>query len=53
MFSTFLQLHGEQVQPFHPLLQLVLSGRCHGIHVFITPVIVLVGVGGKHLQEET
>lgn len=53
MFSTFLELHGEQVQPLHPLLQLILCRGCHGVHIFITPVIVLVGVGGKHLQEET
>lgn len=53
MLGTFLQLHGEQVQPLHPLLQLVLSRRRHGVHVFITPVVVLVGVRGEHLQEET
>lgn len=53
MFGTFLQLHREQVQPLHPFLQLVLSRRCHGVHVFIAPVVVFIGVRGKHLQEET
>lgn len=49
---TFLQLHGEQVQPLHPLLQLVLGRRRHGVHVFVAPVIVLVRVRGEHLQAE-
>lgn len=50
MFSTFLQLYGEQVQPLHPLLQFVLCRRCHGVHIFITSVIVFIRIGGKHLQ---
>lgn len=49
---TFLQLHGEQVQPLHPLLQLVLGRGRHGVHILVAPVVVLVRVGGEDLQEE-
>lgn len=47
---TLLQLHREQLQPLHPLLQLVLRGGGHGIHVLVAPVVVLVGVGAEHLR---
>lgn len=49
---TFLQLDGEQIEPLHPLLQFVLCRRSHGVHVLVPTVIVLVGVGGKHLTDE-
>lgn len=47
---TFLQLHGEELQFLHPLLQLVLGRGRHGIHLLVTPVVVLVGVGVEHLE---
>ena len=46
---TFLQLHGEELQLLHPLLQLVLGRRGHGVHLLVAPVVVLVGVGVEHL----
>lgn len=50
MQATFLQLHGEQVQLLHPLLQLVLGRRRHGVHVVVAPVIVLIRVSRKDLN---
>lgn len=49
-FPTFLQLHGEELQFLHPLLQLVLSRGGHRIHLLVTPVVVFVGVGVEHLE---
>lgn len=49
---TFLQRNGEQIEPLHPLLQFVLCRRSHGVHVLVPTIIVLVGVGGKHLTDE-
>lgn len=48
--ATFLQLHGEQVQLLHSLLQLVLGRRRHGVHVVVAAVIVLVRVSRKDLN---
>jgi len=47
---TFHQLYRKQVQLFHSFLQLVLGRRRHGVDVVVTPIIVLVGVGGEHLH---
>lgn len=49
---TFLQLHGEEVEPLHALLQLVLGRGRHGIHVLIAAVVILVGVSAEHLGDE-
>lgn len=48
--QTFLQIHGEQLQLLHALLQLVLRRRRHGVHVVIASVVVFVGVGGEDLN---
>lgn len=48
--ATFLQLHGEQVQLLHSLLQLVLGRGRHGVHVVVAAVIVLVRVSSKDLN---
>lgn len=49
---TLFQLHREQLQPFHPLLQLVLSRGRHGIHILVATIVVLIGVGAEHLGRE-
>ena len=49
---TFLQLHREELQFLHPLLQLVLCGGGHRIHLLVTPVVVLIGVCVEHLERE-
>lgn len=49
---TFLQLHGEEVEALHPLLQLVLGRRSHGVDVLIAAVVVLVGVSAEDLAWE-
>jgi hypothetical protein len=46
---TFLQLYREQLQSLHSLLQLIFCGGCHGIHILIATVIVLIGIGAEHL----
>lgn len=51
-FPTFLQLHREELQFLHPLLQLVLCGGGHRIHLLVTAVVVLVGVGVEHLERK-
>lgn len=51
-FPTFLQFHGEELQFLHPLLQLVLCRGGHGIHLLVTSVVVLIGVGVEHLERE-
>lgn len=53
VFPTFLQLHRKELQLLHPLLQLVLRRRGNGIHLFVPPVIILVGVGVEHLEGDT
>lgn len=49
-FPTFLQLHREELQFLHPLLQLILCRGRHRIHLLVTSVVVLIGVGVEHLE---
>lgn len=48
--ATFFQFHGKQVQLLHSLLQLVLGGGRHGIHVIVAAVVVFIGVSGEDLN---
>lgn len=50
--STFLQIHGKEVQLLHPFLQLVLRGGRHGVDVIVAAVVVLIGVGGEDLHAQ-
>lgn len=42
MTATFLDLHRKHIHLFNPLLQLVLSRRCNGVHVVVASIILLV-----------
>lgn len=46
---TFLNFHRKHIHLLNSLFQLILSRCCHGVHLIISPIIILVRVGAEYL----